>query len=76
MKTLLVGRRIAFGDVLEIMIVKNDMRCIVITLDPDTAAASPEVLQVVARHHASCAGVYGAVLREGIVRPGDRVSVD
>lgn len=72
----LVGRRIHIGDVLEIMIVKNDMRCIVITLDPDTAAASPEVLQVVARHHASCAGVYGAVLREGIVRPGDRVSVD
>lgn len=73
---LLVGRRIRIGDVLEVMIVKNDARCVVITVDPDTAAASPEVLQVVAKHHASCAGVYGAVLREGIVRRGDRVSVD
>jgi hypothetical protein len=72
----LVGRRARIGDVLEVMVVKNDARCNVITLDPDTAAASPEVLQTVAKHHASCAGVYGAVLREGIVRRGDRVSVD
>jgi MOSC domain-containing protein YiiM len=44
-----------------------------ITLDPETAEPAPVVLEKVAREHASCAGVYGAVLREGIVRANDPV---
>src|ERR1700685_2909726 len=39
-----------------------------IALEPETAAPSPTVLQTVALRHQGCLGVYGAVLREGIVR--------
>jgi uncharacterized protein YcbX len=72
----LVGRTIRIGDDATLMLVKQNMRCNVITLDPDTAEPSPIVLEVVARKHADCSGVYGSVLREGIVRRGDPVFVD
>jgi hypothetical protein len=45
----------------------------VITLDPDTAIANPEVLRKVTREHDGTAGVYGAVLAEGMIRAGDPV---
>jgi uncharacterized protein YcbX len=72
----LIGRTIRFGETLAVRLIKKDMRCKVITLDPETAEAAPKVLEVVARQHGNCSGVYGAVLREGIVRRGDSVFVD
>jgi uncharacterized protein YcbX len=72
----LIGRKIRVGETATLMLAKKNMRCKVITLDPDTAEAAPEVFEVVAKNHASCVGVYGVVLREGIVRRGDPVFVD
>jgi MOSC domain-containing protein YiiM len=46
-----------------------------ITLDPDTALPSPEVLRKVAQSHDGMAGVYGAILVEGTLRVGDPVDV-
>jgi len=46
-----------------------------ITLDPDTAMPNPEVLRAVARGHEGTAGIYGAVLAEGIIRSGDAVDM-
>jgi MOSC domain-containing protein YiiM len=46
-----------------------------ITLDPDTAAPDPEVLRNVARTHDRMAGVYGAVVAEGMIRAGDAVEI-
>ncbi|MGA8222178.1 MAG: MOSC N-terminal beta barrel domain-containing protein [Candidatus Acidiferrales bacterium] len=68
-----VGRQLRIGENVSIHIVKKDGRCVIITLDPETAAPSPVVLEKVARGHAGCMGVYGAVLREGIVRTNDPV---
>ncbi|MFZ0820701.1 MAG: MOSC domain-containing protein [Candidatus Acidiferrales bacterium] len=72
----LIGRQIRVGEIATFMLAKKNMRCKVITLDPDTAEAAPGVFEVVAKKHASCVGVYGVVLREGIVRRGDSVFVD
>ncbi len=72
----LIGRQIRVGEEAAFMLAKKNMRCKVITLDPDTAEAAPEIFEVVAKNHASCVGVYGVVLREGIVRRGDPVFVD
>lgn len=69
----LVGRELRIGERVAIQIVKKDGRCVVITLDPDTAERSAIVLEKVVREHEGCVGVYGAVLREGIVRPADPV---
>ena len=45
-----------------------------VTLDPDTAERSPEVLRAINNAHSNKAGVYGAVLVEGMVRPGDEIA--
>jgi uncharacterized protein YcbX len=72
----LVGRQVRVGSEVSLMISKRDTRCKVITLDPETAQAAPEVLDIVAKKHEGCAGVYATVLHEGIVRRGDPVFVD
>ena len=46
-----------------------------ITLDPDTAQANPDVMRLLAREHQSKAGVYGAVLVEGTIHPGDEIAL-
>jgi uncharacterized protein len=53
----------------------RDPRCKMITLDPDTAQASPQVLRHVARAHDNKAGIYGAVLVEGVIRSGDQIQL-
>ena len=68
-----VGRILRIGEAARIPIIKVDKRCVIITLDPETAESSPGVLRCVAQEHANCAGVYGTVLTAGEVRPGDRV---
>ena len=52
---------------------KRDSRCAVITVDPVTARATPELLQRVAREGGSSAGVYASVVSPGIVHAGDPV---
>jgi len=69
----LVGRRLRIGEDVEVQVVEKDSRCKMITLDPETAEASPRVLERVALKHSGCTGVYGAVLREGVVRVKDAV---
>lgn len=69
----LLGRELRIGEIVTVQIVKKNARCVMINLDPDTAAASPVVLQTVARGHEGLAGVYGAVLSEGIVRTNDPI---
>lgn len=69
----LIGKELQIGAEVTIQVVKKDSRCVIINLDPGTAESSPEVLEKVAREHDGCAGVYGAVLREGVVRADDPV---
>jgi uncharacterized protein len=68
-----VGRTIRIGAKAVIAVTGQDPRCKMITLDPDTAQARPEILRAVARGHGGMAGVYGAVLVEGTVRAGDAI---
>jgi uncharacterized protein len=70
-----VGRRLRIGDKTEIMVTDRDPRCKMITLDPDTGQANPEVMRHVAKHHDGTAGVYAAVLVEGIIRAGDAIEL-
>jgi uncharacterized protein YcbX len=68
-----VGRTLRVGARAAIAVLERDKRCKMITLDPDTAQANPEVMARLAREHESKAGIYGAVLVEGTIRPGDNV---
>ncbi len=58
-----------------IAVLERDPPCKMITLDPDTGQASPEVLEIVAKAHEGRVGVYAAVLLEGTVRPDDEVTL-
>jgi uncharacterized protein YcbX len=69
----LVGSRLKIGEMLEMTVLERDPRCKVITLDPDTSEADPRIIKHVAQAHEGYAGVYGAVLVEGVVQAGDRV---
>ncbi len=69
----LLGRELQVGETVALQIVKKDARCVMINLDPETAAASPVVFEKVARGHQGLAGVYGAILRAGIVRVNDPI---
>ena len=70
-----VGRRLRLGDKAEIVVTGRDGRCKMITLDPDTGAALPEVMRRVTEHHEGKAGVYAAIVTEGVVRPGDAIAL-
>jgi uncharacterized protein len=63
-----IGRELQIGDTVTLKLVKKDERCVMITLDPETAVPAPAVLHTVALRHQGCLGVYGVVLREGIAR--------
>src|SRR5213594_135400 len=71
----LVGRSVKIGPKVVISILERDSRCVVITLDPDTAEQSPAILKKVAQAHDGMAGVYGAVMVEGMLHKGDPVEL-
>jgi hypothetical protein len=70
-----VGRSVQIGPKVVVRILERDARCMMITLDPDTAEKTPTLLKKVAQAHDGMAGVYGGVLVEGMVRKGDSVEV-
>jgi len=70
-----VGRKLRIGSKAVVSVLERDPRCAMITIDPETAARNPVVLGNVTKAHEGKAGVYGAVLIEGMVRIGDEIEV-
>jgi len=70
-----VGKSLRIGSRAIVSVVQRDARCMMITLDPDTAEKEPALLKAVAQAHDGTAGVYGAVLMEGVVRKDDSVEL-
>ena len=69
----LVGRKLRIGSSAVIMVLERDPRCNMISLDPDTGEHNPAVLRKVVQLHANLAGVYCAVLVEGVLTKGDSI---
>lgn len=65
-----LGRRIRAGGA-ELEVVSRCERCVVITRDPDTTQAAPELLRVLTETSDTCMGVYCRVARPGLVATGD-----
>ena len=70
-----VGRSLRIGPKVLVTILERDPRCVMITLDPDTGEKTPAILKKVAQAHEGMAGVYGAVMVEGMLHKGDSVEV-
>lgn len=71
----LIGRTLAIGERARLAVTERDPRCKIITIDPDTADESPKILRHVVSAHGGFAGVYAAVLREGVVKAGDTIEL-
>jgi uncharacterized protein len=71
----LLGRKLRLGSKAVIAVLERDPRCKMISLDPDTGEHDPEVFRKVAQAHEAFAGVYCAVLVEGVLSVGDPVEV-
>jgi uncharacterized protein len=71
----LVGRSVRIGSKAVVTVLERDSRCMIITLDPDTGDQAPALLKKVAQAHDGMAGVYGAVLVEGMLHKGDPIEV-
>ena len=70
-----VGRSLRIGPKVIIRILERDARCVMITLDPDSGEKTPAILKKVAQAHEGMAGVYGAVLVEGMLHKRDPVEL-
>jgi MOSC domain-containing protein len=71
-----VGKTLSFGDdEMRMIVTEPDIRCKMITLDPETAIAEPRILEEVVRSRDSQAGVYGLPQRRGMLRVGQPVSL-
>ena len=71
----LIGCRLRIGEKAEIMVLERDPRCKAISLDPETGEHNPQILKNVAQLHEANAGVYCAVLVEGILTAGDSIEI-
>ena len=70
-----VGKTLRIGSKVVVSVLARDGRCMMIILDPDTAEKTPAILKTVAQAHEGKAGVYAAVLTEGMIRKGDPVEL-
>jgi uncharacterized protein YcbX len=74
-----LGRRLVFGSGEArpaLCVTLRDERCVMVNLDPNTAAKDARVMKAVVLLNQNNAGVYGAVVRGGTVRVGDRVHLE
>ncbi len=71
----LVDRFLRIGPKVVIAVLERDPRCMMITLDPDTAEKEPALLKKVAQTHGGMAGIYAAVLMEGMIHKEDAVEL-
>lgn len=72
------GMRLAFGaepDGAMLHCADPIPRCVLVTIDPDTAAKDATILRTVARQFGNAYGIYAGPARPGLIRLGDPVRV-
>lgn len=70
-----IGRTLRIGARAVMVILERDPRCKMISLDPVTGKHNPDILRKVAREHDAFAGVYCAVIVEGMLAQGDPIQL-
>ncbi len=71
----LLGKTIQIGDKVRVHVSKRNKRCVVITLDPETAKPTPQILKHVGQKYQGLFGVYGVVVDDGLVKNGDSIAL-
>jgi uncharacterized protein YcbX len=71
----LVGKQVRIGSKAIVSVTDRDPRCKLFTVVRDTSEANPDVIRRAKEERDGKLGVYGAVLVEGMVRPGDEIVI-
>ena len=71
-----VGRTIAVGDEVRLMVTRPCARCVMTTLPQAELPKDPNVLRTAVQHNGGNVGAYASVLKGGRVRRGDAVTVE
>lgn len=69
-----VGRTLHIGegeDAPVVAVCTRDVRCVMLNIDPETAALDARLMKAAVRLNGNCAGVYCAIIKTGTVRVGD-----
>lgn len=61
------------SDGARIRVNRRIQRCVMITIDPDTAVKDPTILKLVAQQRDNCVGVYASTEKPGMIRVGDGI---
>ena len=72
----LLGELLVFGDrdnSARVRLFRKDPRCMVINLDPSTAAQDPSILREVVKNRKNFLGAYGGTERPGTIQAGDSI---
>lgn len=73
-----LGRTLTFGnrpDSARIRADRQNVRCVLTTVDPDTARRSPQVLRTIVQERDECAGIYLSTVQPGSVQVGDPITL-
>jgi uncharacterized protein YcbX len=74
-----MGGTLVFGDSEvagpAVHVTMPDVRCVMINLDPDTAAKDARLMKTVVKLNQNNAGVYATVVRTGVISVGNPVSL-
>ncbi len=70
-----IGRTVAIGGTVRLVITGPCPRCVMITLPQGDLPKDPGILRTAARHNAVNVGVYASVASGGTIRRGDPVSL-
>ncbi|WP_102348789.1 MOSC domain-containing protein [Bacillus sp. Marseille-P3661] len=68
-----IGRRIKIGTKVEMKFVGHCKRCMIITVNPDSAERDPSLHKTVIKERNSNFGVYASVLKTGDIHVGDEI---
>jgi hypothetical protein len=71
-----LGHTLTFGsraDSARIRADRQNVRCVLTTVDPDTAERSPQVLKTIAQERNECAGIYLSPVQPGTIQVGDPI---
>jgi uncharacterized protein YcbX len=71
-----VGKTLALGGEVRINVTGPCLRCVMTTLPQGDLPRDPGILRTAARHNQVSVGVYGNVVRGGMLRRGDQVTVE
>lgn len=55
---------------------RQNVRCVLTTVDPDTTERAPQVLKTIVQQRDECAGIYLSTVQPGTIRVGDPIYVD